>query len=63
MKYFLITGGAGFIASNYLHYVVDKYPENEDDIEVKVLENTIYDVTNSTLGKAAANSIPVRFIF
>ena len=27
MKY-LITGGAGFIASNYLHYVVDKYPED-----------------------------------
>ena len=28
MKY-LITGGAGFIASNYLQYVVDKYPEDE----------------------------------
>ena len=27
MKY-LITGGAGFIGSNYLHYVVDKYPED-----------------------------------
>lgn len=27
MKY-LITGGAGFIASNYLQYVVDKYPED-----------------------------------
>lgn len=25
---FLITGGAGFIGSNYLHYVVDKYPED-----------------------------------
>ena len=24
---FLVTGGAGFIGSNYLHYVVDKYPE------------------------------------
>jgi len=23
----LITGGAGFIASNYLHYVTEKYPE------------------------------------
>ena len=30
--------------------------------EVKVLENTIYDVTNSALGKAAANSIPIRAI-
>ena len=26
---FLITGGAGFIGSNYLHYVTDKYPEDE----------------------------------
>ena len=25
---FLITGGAGFIGSNYLHYVIDKYPED-----------------------------------
>lgn len=29
MSKFLITGGAGFIASNYLHYVVNKYPEDE----------------------------------
>ena len=25
---FLITGGAGFIGSNYLHYVTNKYPED-----------------------------------
>jgi dTDP-glucose 4,6-dehydratase len=25
---FLVTGGAGFIGSNYLHYVVDKYPKD-----------------------------------
>lgn len=29
MSKFLITGGAGFIGSNYLHYAVDKYPEDE----------------------------------
>jgi len=29
MSTFLITGGAGFIGSNYLHYVVDKYPEDK----------------------------------
>ncbi len=28
MSNFLITGGAGFIGSNYLHYVVNKYPED-----------------------------------
>ena len=28
MKY-LVTGGAGFIGSNFMHYVVDKYPEDE----------------------------------
>ena len=26
---FLITGGAGFIGSNYCHYVVNKYPEDQ----------------------------------
>ena len=25
---FLVTGGAGFIGSNYLHYVVNKYPKD-----------------------------------
>ncbi len=29
MSKFLVTGGAGFIGSNYLHYVVDKYPKDE----------------------------------
>lgn len=28
MSKFLITGGAGFIGSNYLHYVVNKYPQD-----------------------------------
>ena len=26
---FLITGGAGFIGSNYCHYVTEKYPEDK----------------------------------
>ena len=26
---YIVTGGCGFIGSNYLHYVVDKYPEDE----------------------------------
>ena len=28
MSKFLITGGAGFIGTNYLHYVVEKYPSD-----------------------------------
>ena len=28
MKNILVTGAAGFIGSNYLHYVVNKYPED-----------------------------------
>ncbi|MFC2030720.1 dTDP-glucose 4,6-dehydratase [Chloroflexota bacterium] len=27
MKNFLITGGAGFIGSNFVHYILEKYPE------------------------------------
>ena len=29
MSKFLITGGAGFIGSNYLHFVVNEYPEDK----------------------------------
>ena len=28
MSKYLVTGGAGFIGSNYMHYVVNKYPED-----------------------------------
>lgn len=27
MKHILVTGGAGFIGSNFVHYIVNKYPE------------------------------------
>ena len=29
MSKFLITGGAGFIGGNYLHIMVDRYPNDE----------------------------------
>ena len=25
----LVTGGAGFIGSNFMHYVVNEYPDDE----------------------------------
>jgi len=28
-KIILITGGAGFIGSNFIHYMLNKYPEYE----------------------------------
>ncbi|MBX4191766.1 MAG: dTDP-glucose 4,6-dehydratase [Candidatus Doudnabacteria bacterium] len=37
MKY-LVTGGAGFIGSNFIHYILDKYP----DVEVVNLDKLTY---------------------
>jgi dTDP-glucose 4,6-dehydratase len=37
MKY-LITGGAGFIGSNFIHYLFEKYP----DCEVTNLDKLTY---------------------
>ena len=38
MKTILITGGAGFIGSNFVHYMLEKYP----DYQVKVLDKLTY---------------------
>lgn len=38
MKSLLITGGAGFIGSNFVHHVLEKYP----DVEVVVLDKLTY---------------------
>ena len=47
---FLITGGAGFIGSNYLHYVVNKYPNDYfvciDDLTYAGNYNNIKDLEN-----------------
>lgn len=29
MRRFLVTGGAGFIGANFVHYILDRYPEDE----------------------------------
>lgn len=38
MKHIIVTGGAGFIGSNFVHYVVDHYP----DVHVTVLDKLTY---------------------
>ena len=49
---FLITGGAGFIGSNYLHYVTEKYPEDDfvcvDALTYAGNYNNIKDLENRT---------------
>ena len=38
MKKYLVTGGAGFIGSNYIHYLFEKY----SDIQVINLDKLTY---------------------
>ena len=37
MRTYLVTGGAGFIGSNYIHYMFDKYGDAIRIINVDVL--------------------------
>ena len=37
MRTYLVTGGAGFIGSNYIHYMLDKYGDDIRIINVDVL--------------------------
>ncbi|MBO4862784.1 MAG: GDP-mannose 4,6-dehydratase, partial [Eubacterium sp.] len=39
MKTYLVTGGAGFIGSNYIHYMFDKYG---DDIRIINVDKLTY---------------------
>ena len=54
MKTFLITGGAGFIGSNFVHYLYDKYP----DYQIRILDLLTYagSVENLPVGFSQASS-------
>ena len=43
----LVTGGAGFIGGNFVHYMVEKYPEDmmeeAEDTVIKTLEQNLKD--------------------
>ena len=64
MKTYLITGCAGFIGSNFVHYMLKKYPEillvNLDKLTYAGnLESTI-SITSSTLPPRATWTAPSR---
>ena len=63
MKY-LITGGAGFIGSNYLHYVVNKYPNDYfvciDSLTYAGNYNNIKDLENKDNYKFVCGDITNR---
>ncbi|MBO5001897.1 MAG: GDP-mannose 4,6-dehydratase [Prevotella sp.] len=40
MRTYLVTGGAGFIGSNYIHYMFRKYVETIRIINVDALTNS-----------------------
>jgi len=50
----LVTGGAGFIGSNYIHYLLKEY----DDIEIVNFEDT-YEKAFQIMAKLGTHSIPV----
>ena len=57
----LVTGGAGFIGGNFVHYMVDKYPEdmivNLDNLTYAVRLKYDYHLSTSRVESAAADAI------
>ncbi len=58
MKNLLITGGAGFIGSNFVRYILDKYPE----YRVVVFDKLTYAGNLDNL-KDVAERFPERYVF
>ena len=60
MKKYLITGCAGFIGSNFVHYMLKKYPERVLDGAVNVaLRGKVDDVIEIVLCKQALDQLLV----
>ena len=41
MRTYLVTGGAGFIGSNYIHYMFKKYGDDIRIIKYRILEGML----------------------
>ena len=52
MKNLLVTGGAGFIGTNFVYYWLDKYPDDHIDDHILVLDALTYAGNRDNLTKA-----------
>ena len=53
MKNIIVTGGAGFIGSNFVHYVVNNHPE----VHVTVLDKLTYAGNKKNLAGLPADRV------
>ncbi|MCT3528999.1 NAD-dependent epimerase/dehydratase family protein, partial [Latilactobacillus curvatus] len=53
MKNIIVTGGAGFIGSNFVHYVVNNHPE----VHVTVLDKLTYAGNRANLAGLPADRV------
>lgn len=53
MKNIIVTGGAGFIGSNFVHYVVNNHPE----VNITVLDKLTYAGNRANLAGLPADRV------
>lgn len=53
MKNIIVTGGAGFIGSNFVHFIVDNHPE----VHITVLDKLTYAGNKENLAELPANRV------